>query len=72
MTADATDTYDIDDSGGFGRRFDGIGGISGGGVSLKKVCPEYRCHDKQLIVTLSGVKLSGKAKTKYMCFRFQL
>lgn len=28
----ASDTYTVDDSSGFGRRFDGIGGLSGGGV----------------------------------------
>ena len=27
-----SDTYNLDDSGGLGRRFDGIGGLSGGGV----------------------------------------
>ena len=37
MTACATDIYDIDDSLGFGRQFDGIGGISGGGVSYRNV-----------------------------------
>lgn len=26
--------YDIDDKTGFGRSFDGIGGLSGGGVSV--------------------------------------
>lgn len=26
--------YDIDDTTGFGRSFDGIGGVSGGGVSV--------------------------------------
>lgn len=29
-----TDVYNIDDREGFGRRFDGIGGISGGGVNF--------------------------------------
>lgn len=28
----ASDTYTVDDSSGLGRRFDGIGGLSGGGV----------------------------------------
>lgn len=28
----ASDTYTVDDSLGLGRRFDGIGGLSGGGV----------------------------------------
>lgn len=28
-----TDVYRVDDSKGLGRRFDGIGGISGGGVN---------------------------------------
>ena len=27
-------SYTLDDSGGLGRRFDGIGGLSGGGVSI--------------------------------------
>ena len=32
-------SYTIDDSSGLGRRFDGIGGLSGGGVSI---CTNYR------------------------------
>ena len=28
-------TYIVDDTAGLGRRFDGIGGLSGGGVSWK-------------------------------------
>ena len=27
-------TYDVDDSVGLGRKFDGIGGLSGGGVTI--------------------------------------
>ena len=32
-------SYTLDDSGGLGRRFDGIGGLSGGGVSTNKLLP---------------------------------
>ena len=28
-------TYDVDDTGGLGRQYDGIGGLSGGGVRYK-------------------------------------
>ncbi len=35
----AAGSYSLDDSVGLGRRFDGIGGLSGGGVRLcDKVC----------------------------------
>lgn len=33
LVCSADQNYFIDDSGGFGRTFDGIGGLSGGGVS---------------------------------------
>ena len=33
----AKNEYYIDDSNGFGRKFDGIGGISGGGVSSEEI-----------------------------------
>ncbi len=35
--ANGDDTYTLDDSPGLGRMFDGIGGLSGGGVSNKIV-----------------------------------
>ena len=33
----AKNEYYIDDSDGYGRKFDGIGGISGGGVSSEEI-----------------------------------
>lgn len=35
LTVAYTDVYNIDDTNGFGRKFDGIGGISGGGATSK-------------------------------------
>lgn len=44
VVASCFGSYDIDISGGLGRRFDGIGGLSGGGVSSLLVTRMYfRC-----------------------------
>ena len=40
--------YVIDDTGGLGRRFDGIGGLSGGGVSTRFVFPLFSIDYKRV------------------------
>jgi hypothetical protein len=37
----AATPYLLDDSGGLGRVFDGIGGLSGGGVSSFRLCVQF-------------------------------
>ena len=56
VTVAETDTYVIDDHNGLGRRFDGIGGISGGGVSALF---SYEAVYIFLIVQLIPMTFSG-------------
>ena len=53
----SSSTYKVDDSKGLGRRFDGIGGLSGGGVG------EFML-DKYWLLQKEGEKLSREGQNE--------
>ena len=51
-------TYVLDDSAGLGRRFDGIGGLSGGGVIV--TINNYGIHLLHITIPLGHISTAGE------------